>query len=546
MNTAIPTAPSRFGLVPRLLLIAAVLSAETLTQTLLFSRMLRMVPSGGLTGGGEQLHVVQRWLFRCLIAYAASLAILLYLRSEKGAAVFPTDGPPVPLRLHWLLPHAILLIVFAWVTQLLYGSEPSTFALLAVARPVCALAAAAALFAAFAPGRFWIDILRRSGALPWYALLPALGALLAYQASQLLWQPAAALTFRLVRLLLLPIHPALGSDPATHTVLAGDFAVRITEACSGLEGVGLMLVFCTAWLWYFRREYIFPRALCIVPAALLLIFVLNAVRIAALVIIGYAGYAQIAMVGFHSQAGWIAFNLAALCVAVVAKRSSWLNRSERETTAVDSGDGDITSACLVPLLAILASGMIAHALSAGFDYFYPLRLLGAAAALWVFRRAYRTLDWRCSWRGIATGALIFGVWIAFSRLVAAPREIPQALTSLGEPTRSGWIACRALAAVISVPVAEELAYRGYLMRRIVSREFAALPFKSVGWPAVSISAVAFGVMHGTMWIPACIAGAAYGTLAVKTGKIGESVVAHATTNALITIEVLLFGQWQLW
>jgi exosortase E/protease (VPEID-CTERM system) len=492
------------------------------------------------------LHVVQRWLFRYIIAYAASLAILVYLRSEKDAAVFPTDGRPVPLRIFWLLPHAILLILFAWATWLL-GSGPSSFALLAVVRPICALAAAATLFAALAPGRFWLDILRRSGALPVYALLPAMGALLAYQAGQLLWKPAAALTFRLVRLLLRPIYPSLGSDPITHTVMAGDFAVQITEACSGLEGVGLMLVFCTGWLWYFRREYIFPRALSIVPAALLLIFVLNAARIAALVIIGSAGYVQIAMVGFHSQAGWIAFNLAALVVAVVAKRSSWLNRSQHEIGGeARTQDGDPTAAYLVPLLAILASGMIAHALSAGFDFLYPLRLVCAVFALWVFRRSYRALDWRCSWRGVLVGAAIFGAWIAFARLITAPRTVPVQLTGVGEPLRAGWIACRALAAVISVPIAEELAYRGFLMRRIAGRDFSRLPFQSVGWPAVSISALAFGVTHGAMWIPGCIAGAAYGVLAVKTGKIGESVVAHATTNSLIAIEVLLFGQWQLW
>ncbi len=53
-----------------------------------------------------------------------------------------------------------------------------------------------------------------------------------------------------------------------------------------------MLAFCTAWLWYFRREYVFPRALVILPGAVLLIFLLNAVRIAALVLIGDAGICE--------------------------------------------------------------------------------------------------------------------------------------------------------------------------------------------------------------------------------------------------------------
>jgi membrane protease YdiL (CAAX protease family) len=53
-------------------------------------------------------------------------------------------------------------------------------------------------------------------------------------------------------------------------------------------------------------------------------------------------------------------------------------------------------------------------------------------------------------------------------------------------------------------------------------------------------------MHGGLWLPAIIAGLAYGAIVVKTGRIGEAVVAHATTNALIAAAVLGFDQWQLW
>jgi len=61
-----------------------------------------------------------------------------------------------------------------------------------------------------------------------------------------------------------------------------------------------------------------------------------------------------------------------------------------------------------------------------------------------------------------------------------------------------------------------------------------------------LCAVAFGVTHGGMWLPGVFAGVAYGLLAIKTGKLGEAVAAHATTNALIAAAVLLFDQWQLW
>jgi membrane protease YdiL (CAAX protease family) len=57
---------------------------------------------------------------------------------------------------------------------------------------------------------------------------------------------------------------------------------------------------------------------------------------------------------------------------------------------------------------------------------------------------------------------------------------------------------------------------------------------------------AFGAMHGALWLPGLLAGLSYGLLLIRTGKIGESVVAHATTNALLALYVVYFDQWQLW
>jgi hypothetical protein len=33
---------------------------------------------------------------------------------------------------------------------------------------------------------------------------------------------------------------------------------------------------------------------------------------------------------------------------------------------------------------------------------------------------------------------------------------------------------------------------------------------------------------------------------IRTGRMGEAVAAHLTTNLLIAVWVLLAGQWQLW
>jgi exosortase E/protease (VPEID-CTERM system) len=531
--------PLRLDLLSRLGIIIAFLSVETL----LISGLLQGPSLDRLVGAAKLIHDAQHWVFRFIVAYCGSLAVLLYLRHANRAVPILAAAAGAPMRVQWLVAHGLLIIPFAVLSTVLYENGAVPFPVLAVAWHACGFAAALALFAAAAPFPVWLAALREAGKLPAYALLPAGGALLAFKASQMLWTPAATLTFRLVRVLALPFSPSLHADASTLTLITGNFEVQISQACSGLEGVGLMLAFCSAWLWYFRREYIFPRALLILPGAVVLIFLLNAVRIAALILIGDAGYQRIATVGFHSQAGWIAFNLAAFGVAVFARRSAWINHSVLRTEARNH---DATAAYLMPLLAILASGMVVHALSAGFDLLYPVKLICAAIVLWVYRRSYQHLDWNFTWRGVSVGVLVFIVWAGCAHFMTAPQPIAADLSLLSAPLRVAWIMCRAAAAIVTVPIAEELAYRGYLMRRFLRREFDSLPLRNVTWPALAASAIAFGVMHGSLWFPGIVAGLAYGALAMKTGKIGESVVAHAATNALVAIQVLLFGQWQLW
>src|SRR6185437_3292764 len=101
-------------------------------------------------------------------------------------------------------------------------------------------------------------------------------------------------------------------------------------------------------------------------------------------------------------------------------------------------------------------------------------------------------------------------------------------------------------AVILVPLVEELAYRGYLLRRLVAADFQSVPFARIGWVPVLVSALAFGLVHGPLWLPGIAAGVMFARLLIRTGRMGEAVAAHGVANALIGASVLLWHQWQLW
>jgi exosortase E/protease (VPEID-CTERM system) len=504
------------------------------------------------TNGAETAHGlaalvrdVQSQAFHLLGTGFVCLVLFSYVRSGKtGARIFEPRAAE-DIRVPWLIAHALLVLPLAPLAFFLYrdpGDEPRFVALAALSVLLIAAAVLAA-FWAMAPWSTWRDAARRLGALWIYAALVAAMATLALPWVQKLWPSAAALTFELVRFLLQPFLPLLSADPSKLILSTNRFSVEISEGCSGLEGLGLMLAFCSGWLLLFRTEYRFPRALVLVPIGLLLVFALNAVRIAALVLIGHAGYPDVAEYGFHTQAGWIGFTCAAGAVVLFSRRSRWMNRSAYSGDA--RGDNP-TAAYLMPFLAMQAAGILALAMSGGFDALYSLRLVAGVAALAYYRSRLTGLDWRFSWRGPITGVAIFVVWMLAARIWLTPSALPQSLSSFSPMLRFGWITSRALTAIAIVPIAEELAYRGYLLRRLIGADFESVPFAAVHLPALGLTSVLFGVNHGVMWAPGIVAGWLYGRLVCRTGRIGESVAAHATTNGLLAGLVIFSDQWQFW
>jgi CAAX prenyl protease-like protein len=100
--------------------------------------------------------------------------------------------------------------------------------------------------------------------------------------------------------------------------------------------------------------------------------------------------------------------------------------------------------------------------------------------------------------------------------------------------------------VAIIPIAEELAFRGFLLRRFDAEDFQSVQWRSVTWMAILLSSAAFGALHGERWLAGTVAGVIYAVAYVRRGSIGDAVAAHATTNALVAAAVLIGGYWQFW
>jgi exosortase E/protease (VPEID-CTERM system) len=415
------------------------------------------------------------------------------------------------------------------------------------------------------PLHTWIRTLRARGSLALLASLSGAAAWWLRHPIQSFWDsPSLAhgrilqvAAFYSVRKLLGFVLPDVISDPAAFTLGTPRFLVFIAEECSGLEGLGLVLIFTLVWLWHFRKETRFPRALVLVPCALACVWLLNIARISAIILIGDAGAPDVAMVGFHSQAGWIAFTAVALTFSMATRKLSWLQRApasavhpsgdsaiaSRPATAEEAAESPETAAYLLPFLAILAASFISRGASGYFEWLYPLRFIAAAITLWYFRSEYRKLDWRFGGMAPAIGAGIFLLWIAPALWMHERPASPlgPALAALSPSMRAAWVFFRIAAAIITVPIAEELAFRGYLARRIISRNFDEASFRSLTAFSVCLSSAAFGVMHGSHWFVGIVAGLAYAVVLKWRGRIGDAIVAHATSNLLLAAWVLIRG-----
>jgi exosortase E/protease (VPEID-CTERM system) len=372
-------------------------------------------------------------------------------------------------------------------------------------------------------------------------------------------------TFRGVAVLLGFFTPNVVTDPAHFMVGTSAFPIIIADQCSGVEGLALMLSLTVGWLLYTHRELRLGRALLLVPFSLLLSWLLNLVRLAVLIAIGNAGYPAVAMGGFHSQAGWILFSCVALAFLLTVNNVSWFRLSVPVPATLPSSapqvngsslpQTNLAAVYLLPWLAVLAAGLLAQAASDGFEWMYALRLIAALAVFYAYRRHYLRMDWRFGWLGPAAGVLVFALWIALDHAIGRDAAtsngvvltgVAEGLARLSHFQRVAWIAVRILAAVTTVPIAEELAFRGYIARRILSANVESVSFGNLSLVAVLASSLAFGILHGRMWLAGTLAGVVFALVAKLRGRLGEAVAAHATSNLLIALWVMARGNYSLW
>jgi exosortase E/protease (VPEID-CTERM system) len=278
----------------------------------------------------------------------------------------------------------------------------------------------------------------------------------------------------------------------------------------------------------------------LIPLSVAAMWFANAVRIAALIVIGDRYSPQLAVGGFHSQAGALLFAAVGLVLIAASQRLTFFSRRQELPTASSAA-----APWLMPFLVLLAANMICGAVTEGFDLLYPIRVVAVGMVIWFYRKRYAARLWSWDWVAVGVGAAVFLMWLAFEPL--APNASPVAAdpSHLGPIVGSVWIMFRVLGSVVTVPIAEELAFRGFLTRRLIAKDFVSVPFERLTFVSLLVPSIAFGLLHGR-WLAGTLAGVAFALVLWRRGRIGDAIVSHATANGLIAAYVLTTGAWQLW
>lgn len=195
---------------------------------------------------------------------------------------------------------------------------------------------------------------------------------------------------------------------------------------------------------------------------------------------------------------------------------------------------------------------------------YSLRIALTIGVMLFLLPGYLKFPLRVSWLSIAVGIAGVVIWIGLCQLRLEERLlVPLGLGPIlglgqrvsfnplealqGSPIwLASFLAIRFIGLAAVVPVIEEFFLRGFLMRLVMNPDWWKVPIGTI-----TISGAIAGTLYGMLTHPAeLMAAAAWFSLItwlmVKTRNIWDCVAAHAVTNLLLGIYVIVFSQWHLW
>lgn len=182
---------------------------------------------------------------------------------------------------------------------------------------------------------------------------------------------------------------------------------------------------------------------------------------------------------------------------------------------------------------------------------YSAKVCAVTLTLVWCRRILRDIvpSWSVVAPAVFLGVAVLGIWILGERWLVYPhlgtRASYNPFEHLSPNAAAAFLVVRLYGLILMVPVFEELLWRSFLTRYVTSANFASVPIGNFSITAFWIVSGAAAIAHPE-WLVALAANMLYLGLLKQTHSVFATVVAHATTNALLGFYVIATANWQLW
>ena len=448
------------------------------------------------------------WRWASALGHVASMGLVLLLGVGLTAALQPEGrtlwraARPIDRTL-WVpaLIHLAALGGLLLASALIFspdGPPSGSGPLWIAAWAVLGLLAALSALSLGVPPEARATLARTVGKLLLPAFTIALGIWMAAFGSLQLWRPLSSITLNSVARLLSILDQPITVDENEAIIGTPVFEIEIAPQCSGVESAGLILGFFTAYLVLARD-------------------------------VG----------GFHARVGWVFFSLIAIGLVVLSHRMAWLRREQ-----LDADRESVAAPWLFPFLALAMASLLSGMVTDSVEWLYPLRFLFVVPVLWHYRSHHGDLRPRAPLAALGLGLLAAALYALFW-VTPDPQWLETGQTdwdAQGTGIRALWLLTRTLGAVVLVPLAEELAFRGYLLPRLRELIPGRPPLRT--GLALLLSSVAFGFVHDVPLADA-VAGLLYGVLRLRT-DLGSAVLAHTTSNLALAVVTITLGPPWWW
>lgn len=215
-----------------------------------------------------------------------------------------------------------------------------------------------------------------------------------------------------------------------------------------------------------------------------------------------------------------------------------------------------TIAYVAPFVVYVAMLMLERWIPLPVTAVLALRLILVTGLIVVLSRPLLSLRPTLPWASVAVGIAVFLIWIGPDLLFGYRHSwlfenslTGKAASQLAPSLRHDplFLALRLLITAGVVPIAEELFWRGWLMRWLIdSRDFRKVPLGVYQPLAFWLVAVLFASEHGPFWEVGLLAGLVYNFWVIRTKNLADCILAHAVTNFALAVYVVAAGQWQYW